>query len=239
MILFRNVDIESVVPGILIEDVRISPIQLSPNVRQRPILPGADFVRMVQGTRTVEITFGLPEQDMRSRREMLDAVTKWARSDTPQPMTFPFLFTGRVLDVICTSLPAPSARQWWESRLSMAFTAYDPFFYSVYENSAACGSSSFFVGGSAPPRMRIERTLATADAESPTYSDGTHTMAFTLIPAGNLVIDLNRQTVAVGNTSIMQYYQYGATGAGFIIPKTGSMTITGIGTVKWRERWDE
>ena len=235
MILFRNVDIESAVPGILIEDVRISPIQLSPTIRQRPILPGADFVRMVQGTRTVEITFGLPEQDMRTRREMQDAVTKWALSDTPQTMSFPFLFTGRVLNVICTSLPAPSARQWWESRLSMTFTAFDPFFYSAHEYSAACGNTAFYVGGSAPPMMRIERTLSEA-ASNQSYSDGTHTMSFSTVPAGDLVIDLNKQTAAVDGTSIMQYWPL--TGASFIIPKTGSMTITGTGTVKWRERWE-
>jgi hypothetical protein len=49
------------------------------------------------------------------------------------------------------------------------------------------------------------------------------------------VIDLNRQTAAVGGVSIMQYWPL--TGASFIIPKTGAMTITGTGTVKWRERW--
>ena len=235
MILFRNVDLETAVPGILIEDVRISPIQLSPTMRQRPILPGADFVRMVQGTRTVEITFGLPEQDMRERREMLDAVTKWARSDTPQPIAFPFLYTGRNLDVICTSLPEPSARQWWESRLSIVFTAFDPFFYSSVEKSAACGTA-FSVGGDAPPVMRIERTLSAA-ASDQSYSDGTHTMTFSTVPAGNLVIDLNKQTAAVGGVSIMQYWPL--TGASFIIPKTGAMTITGTGTVKWRERWQD
>ena len=235
MILFRNVDLENAVPGIKIEDVRLSPIQLSPTVRQRPINAGADFVRMVQGTRTVEITFGLPEQDMRSRREMLDAVTKWARSDTPQPMAFPFLFTGRLLNVICTKLPEPSTRQWWESRLSLTFTAFDPFFYSSYEKSAACGTA-FSVGGDAPPIMRIERTLSAA-ASDQSYSDGTHTMTFSTVPAGNLVIDLNKQTAAVGGVSIMQYWPL--TGASFIIPKTGAMTITGTGTVKWRERWQD
>jgi hypothetical protein len=233
MILFRNVDIETAVPGIKIEDVRISPIQLSPTVRQRPILPGADFVRMAQGTRTVEITFGLPEQDMRSRREMLDAVTGWAMSATPQPMAFPFLYTGRLLDVICTSLPEPSARQWWESRLSMVFTAFEPFFYSATEYSEACGTA-FTVGGDVPPLMRIERTLPDA-ASDQSYSDGMNTMTFSTVPAGDLVIDLNRQTAAVGGASIMEYWPL--TGASFIIPKTGAMIITGTGTVKWRERW--
>lgn len=234
MILFRDVDFETAVPGVKIEDIRVSPIQLSPTVRQRPIQPGADFVRIVEGTRTVGITFALLEQDNFKRRQMIEAVTRWARGDTPQPMALPF-HSGRLLDVICTALPEPSARQWWESRLSLTFTAYDPFFYSVYEKSASCGNTAFFVNGDAPPRMRIERTLSGA-ASNQSYSDGTNTMIFSTIPAGNLVIDLNKQTAAVGTTSIMQYWPL--TGASFIIPKTGSMTITGTGTVKWRERWE-
>ena len=48
MITFRNVSIDAAVPGIKIEDIRVSPIQLSPTTRVRPINPGSDFVRMVQ-----------------------------------------------------------------------------------------------------------------------------------------------------------------------------------------------
>jgi hypothetical protein len=50
-----------------------------------------------------------------------------------------------------------------------------------------------------------------------------------------MVIDLNAQTAQVGNTSIMQYYQPSGS---FIIPRTGAQTITGTGTVKYRERWE-
>jgi hypothetical protein len=81
--------------------------------------------------------------------------------------------------------------------------------------------------------MRITRTLDDA-ATNQAYSDGTDTMTFSSIPAGGLVIDLNRQTAAVGTTSIMQYF--GLTSS-FIFPRVGSMTITGTGTVQWRERW--
>ena len=81
--------------------------------------------------------------------------------------------------------------------------------------------------------MRITRTL-TGAASSQAYADGTDTMTFSTIPAGDMVIDLNRQTAAVGNTSIMQYFALTST---FILPRTGSMTITGTGTVYWRERW--
>lgn len=230
MIYFRNTPLESVAP-VKVEDIRVSPIARSPVVRDRPILGGADFVRIKEGTRTVTITFGLLEQNNDLRQKNIDAITRWALSDQPAPMQLPYN-QNRMLDVICTGLPEPSTRQWWESRLYLTFTAYDPYFYDPTEKSAACGTA-FLVLGDAPPLMRITRTLADA-ATDQAYSDGTDTMTFSTVPAGNLMIDLNRQTAAVGTTSIMQYF--GLTSS-FILPRVGSMTITGTGTVKWRERW--
>ena len=229
MITFRNVDIETAVPGIKIEDIRVSPIQLSPTVRPRPIFAGSDFVRMVQGIRTVEITFGIIKQDPDQRRQAIARLTEWARSDTPQPLALPY-HEGKLIDVICTALPEPSTRQWWESRLSLTFTAYDPFFYSETEKSAACGTA-FSVAGDAPPKMRI--TGSGGGIRS--YSDGTNTMSFTSVPSGSMVIDLNRQTATVNGTSFMQYYSFNSA---FIVPRTGTMIITGSGTVYWRERWE-
>jgi phage-related protein len=101
------------------------------------------------------------------------------------------------------------------------------------EKSVACGTA-FTVQGDAPPLMRIERTLGSA-ASNQTYSNGSQSMTFSTISAGNMVIDLNRQTAQVGTASIMQYYQ--ASGS-FLIPRTGTQTISGTGTVKYRERWE-
>jgi hypothetical protein len=230
VIYFRNVALESVA-SVKIEDIRVTPVPRSSVVRDRPILGGAEFVRVKDGNRTVTITFGLLEQDYEKRRRDIEAITRWALSDQPAPMQLPY-HQNMALDVICTGLPEPSTREWWESRLALTFTAYDPYFYSIAEKSVACGTA-FLVLGDAPPKMRITRTLSES-ASNQAYSDGTDTMTFSTVPAGNLVIDLNRQTAAVGNTSIMQYF--GLTSS-FILPRVGSMTITGTGTVKWRERW--
>ena len=81
--------------------------------------------------------------------------------------------------------------------------------------------------------MRIENTFAAA-ATNVSYSDGTHTMTFSEIPAGKLVIDLENQTAAVDGVSIMDKYTFGSS---FIMPYCGNNTITGTGTVFWRERW--
>ena len=229
MIYFRGKALESVAP-VMIEDIRVSPVAQMPVTRDRPIQAGAAFIRAHEGTRSVNITFSILEQNYDIRRRHIEAVTAWAVSDTPAPMQLPY--TGRLLDVICTGLPDPSTRQWWEQRLNLTFTAYDPFFYDIAEKTAACGTA-FTVLGDEPPKMRIVHTFA-ADASDVTYSDGTNTMTFSTIPAGELVIDLNKQTAAVDDSSIMQYY---ALTSQFLQPRTGAQTITGTGSVKWIERW--
>ena len=60
-------------------------------------------------------------------------------------------------------------------------------------------------------------------------------MVFTSIPAGNMMIDLNRQTAAVNGTSFMASYNPASS---FVQPMTGAQTITGTGPVYWRERWE-
>ncbi len=79
--------------------------------------------------------------------------------------------------------------------------------------------------------MRIEDTLDTAAQR--VYSDGVDTMTFTLVPAGDLVIDLEQQTAKVDGVSCMDQFTFASS---FLLPHTGQTTITGSGTVYWRER---
>jgi phage-related protein len=168
-----------------------------------------------------------------TRHEALMNISQWARTDGEYRLELP-TDPNRFLECVCTSKPEASTRQWWESKLRLVFTCIsNPYWTSKGEKSVACGTS-FHVLGDAPPLIRIERTVSTS-ASNQSYSDGTNTMTFTTIPAGNMVIDLNNQTAAVGNTSIMEYFQ--ASGH-FIIPKTGTQTITGTGTVRYRERFE-
>lgn len=232
MIVFNGVSLEGVAP-VMIEDIRVSPIKLNPIVRPRAIRYGSEFVRMGGGERTVAITFALLNMNPIAREESILAISQWARTDKEYKLELPIAPT-RYLMAVCTAKPEPSTRQWWESKLRLVFTCYDnPYWTSKGEKSVACGTA-FTVLGDAPPLMRIERTLSSA-ASNQTYSNGTQSMTFTSIPAGSMVIDLTNQTAAVGTTNIMQYYQ--PSGA-FIIPKVGTQTITGTGTVKYRERFE-
>ena len=232
MIIYNGVALETVAP-VMVEDVRVSPIQMSAVARQRPIRWGSDFVRLGGGSRTVAVTFALIDENPESRAERLAAVTRWARSDTPVRLEVPG-HIGRHIECLCTSLPEPSTRQWWESKLRLVFTTFDnPYWTDNAERTAACGTA-FYAEGTAPPLMRIEATL-TGTGNNVTYSDGTNTMAFTGLGAGALVIDLDKQTAALGGVSVMSAYGFNSR---FIIPRAGRQTITGTGTVKFVQRWD-
>ena len=231
MIIYDGVSIESVA-DVKIEDVRVGPIQFDEVTHPRAIRGGSDFVRSRAGTRTVAVTFALLDDDQINRHKKLDAISVWAKNDKEYKLELPG-HPERYLMAICSGLPEPSLRQWWESKLRLVFTCYDnPYWNSIGEKSAACGSD-FFVLGDAPPLMRIERTLL-GSASNQSYAFDGKTMTFSTIPAGDMVIDLERQTAVVGNTSIMQYYTFDSR---FLIPKVGGMKITGTGTVKYRERW--
>lgn len=228
MILFRGVAMDSIAP-VKLTDILVSPIQWNPVMRDRPIRAGADFVRLTGKTRTVSVTFALLEMDADIRQRQIDALNKWAYSDKPEALTM--TSHDGYLTAICTAFPEPSMRQWWESKLRYTFTCFDPYWTSQRERQANCGTT-FIVNGDAPPLMRIERTLT--QAGNVTYSDGTDTMTFNAVPAGKLTVDLSAQTATVGTTSVMNKYTFDST---FIQPHTGQTTISGTGTVIYRERW--
>lgn len=232
MIIFDGVDIQSVAK-VQIVDVHVSPISYEVAARPNAIAPGSAFIRNRCGTRSVVITFALKEEEMNLRQNFLIAVNEWAKSDKEYKLEIPG-HPNHYLMAVCTEKSSPSLRQWWEAGLRLVFTCFEnPFWTDKAEKSVACGTQ-FNVFGDAPPLMRIERTLSSS-ASNQTYSNGGYSMAFSTIPAGNMVIDLNNQTAMVGTDSIMQYYHPSGS---FLIPRTGKQIIIGTGTVKYRERWE-
>lgn len=232
MIVYNGIDIMSVAP-VRIEDIHVSPIELSPVSRARAVNAGSVFVRNKFGVRTITISFAILTENKIERQQAIEGLTAWAKMDKEYRMELP-TEPNNYLECVCTGRPNPSTRQWWESRLQLVFTCFsNPFWTSKAEKSSACGVL-FRVLGDAPPLMRIERTISGSAVSNQTYSNSIESMTFSTIPVGDMVIDLNKQTAAVGSTSIMEYY---APSGSFLIPRTGVHTISGTGTVKWRERW--
>lgn len=232
MIIFGGVDLQNIVP-IKIDDIVVSPIQLNPVSRSRAIAWGSDFVRMGGGTRTVTVSFALLKSDLSDREALLQDLRDWAQIGSENTLELP-QFSNKHLECAVTSLPDHSYRKWWENKLKLVFTCFDnPYWTSNEVIEVPCGTS-FSVGGSAPPIMTIEKNGTTV-LSNQTYSNGTESMTFSTIPTGKMVIDLNRQTAAIGKTSFMKYYKPTST---WIVPKVGAnQTITGTGSVKYRERW--
>ena len=234
MIKFGTQELTDIAP-VKIEDITVSPIQLNPIARQRAIDWGAEFVRMGAGTRTITISFALLEASYTDREEAMQNIRDWCKAGNNKEYTLDLpQYENRHLECVCTKMPEYSYRKWWENKLKIVFTCYDNLYWTSNELIEVPCGTYFSVGGSAPPQMKITRRGATA-LTNQTYSNGTSAMTFSTIPAGELVIDLNRQTAAIGSSTIMRYY---TPLSNWIIPKVGAnQIITGSGTVQYRERW--
>ena len=232
MIVFDGVSLDSIA-DVMIKDVRVSPINQDEVARPRAIRGGSVFVRSRAASRTVVITFALLDEDEINRQASLMAISQWAKNDKAYRLELPG-HPDHYLMAVCTDKPEPSMREWWESKLRLVFTCIDnPYWNAKFEKSVVCGTA-FNVLGDAPPLMRIERTVSGSAASNQSYALDGRTITFSSIPVGNMVINLDDQTAVVGSTNIMQYYNVNSK---FLIPRTGSQTITGTGTVKYRERW--
>ena len=230
MIIFSGKDLENVAP-VSIDDIKVNPIQTTPVARQRAEF-GQDYIRMQGATRTIVVTFALLIHDLDERFQYLEAIKEWAKPFEEGILQLP-MYDGKHFDVRCTGYPEPSYKQWYESKLRLVFTTFEnPYLTSDSEIRAAC-NTPFSIGGTAPPLIQITRKL-TSKVANQTYASNGRSMEFTQIPAGNLLIDLNKETAEVGGASIMQYFTKTSR---FIKPKTGNMTVTGNGTVIYRERW--
>lgn len=236
MIVYDGISLNSVA-GIKVKDVQVSPIQYDEVTRPRAIRGGSDFVRSRAGTRTVVITFALIEENDINRQAALLAISQWAKNDKEYRLELPG-HPEHFLMAICTDKPEPSLRQWWESKLRLVFTCYEnPYWNAKAEKSVSCGTPVYILGD-APPLMRIERTVSGSAVSNQNYTLDGKTITFSTIPVGNAVIDLDNQTAYSVNgstvTNLMQYYNVNSR---FLIPRTGSVNVTGTGTVKYRERW--
>ena len=232
MIEFDGVDLEELV-NIKIDDIVVSPIRYSPVARTRTINFGSDFVRMYGESRTVTISFAVLEMDHDERERQLQTIRDWAKTDKEYVLQLPH-FGNRHLECVCTQHPDTSYRKWWENRLNVQFTCFNNVYWTSNEIVTVPCGTSFSIGGSAPPVMTIENNSVVA-LQNQTYASPTESMRFTTVPAGKLVIDLNRQTAAIGSSSIMRYF---VPTTKFIVPRIGAgQVITGTGTVNYRERW--
>jgi len=192
MIVYRGISITDVAP-VNIADIVVGTVKRNAVTSDRPLKPGVNFVRITDNIRTVAITIADLTNDEDTRLAEIDAINAWAAGDEPGRLVLPYR-GGKYLDAVCTQYIEPSYRQWWETKLKLTFTAYDPYFCDPAESTAALGTDVRFTG-SAEPLVRIVTTLADS-ASSLVWTDGTNTLTLSgTIPAGDITVDLNSQTV--------------------------------------------
>lgn len=229
---YNGVELESIAP-VKIDDIVVSPIRYNQITRARSIRFGAEFVRTVGESRTVTISFALLDSDIDNREQVLQAIRDWATTDAEHDLQLP-QFGNRHLECVCTQHPDTSYRKWWENRLNVVFTCFNNVYWTSNEIVTVQCGTPFSVGGSAPPLLTITNNSHVA-LTNQTYASATESMRFSTIPAGNMTIDLNKQTAAIGTSSFMRYF---VPTTKFIVPRVGAnQTITGAGFVNFRERW--
>jgi len=232
MIVYKGIDIRDVAP-VEIADIVVSSVKRSAVTRQRPIQPGAEFVRITDSTRQVNITIADLTNDMETRIAEIEAINAWATGDKPEKLVLPFC-GGKYLEAVCTQYLEPSFRQWWETKLKLVFMAYDPYYNAPSETSAALGTE-IYIKGSAEPKMRIETTLSSA-VSSLAWTDGTNTLTLSgNIPEGKVTVDLNRQTIFHSNGNSLSPLLTLASSFPEI-KKRMNITCASGGNLIWRER---
>ena len=84
MIVFDGISLNSVA-GVKIKDVQVYPIEYDEVTRPRAIRAGSDFVRSRAGTRKVQITFGLLDDNMMESKQESKTSVKISRITPRRP----------------------------------------------------------------------------------------------------------------------------------------------------------
>ena len=234
MIVYRGINITDIAP-VDIADIVVQTVKRSAVTRARPLQPGTEFVRITDQQRVINITLADLTNDMESRISEIEAINAWAAGDEPGKLVLPYC-DGKYFDAVCTQYIEPSFRQWWETKLKLVFTAYDPYYNAPAENHLALGNAAR-ITGSAEPLVRIE-TVLESSASGLAWTDGTNTLTLTggTIPAGTVTVDLNRQTIMHSNgTSLSSMLTLASRFPP--IKKVMEITSASGGTLIWRERY--
>jgi predicted phage tail component-like protein len=231
MVLFNGVSLEDVAP-VIIGNVFIPLPPIRSEWQDKPVSSGSRFVRKKYDKREIKIEFCLPVVDADERADYINAIARWANSDAPLALELSKR-PGKYIMATVSKLHSPSTGEWWE-KLSIEFTACDPFFIDLSESAVACGLP-FQVNGDDPASGYILNTNTTSvvdpewtlDADQSVALDGT-------IAAGTIKVDLDKKTVTLDDVSQMANLTLQSR---FFELTPGLHTITGDGRLLYMQRW--
>ncbi len=237
MIIYNGIDITDVAP-VDIADIVVSGVKRNVVSRDRMTHAGAEFVRVTDQTRQVTITLADRTNDEETRLSEIDAINAWAAGDQPGKLVLPYR-DGKYLMALCASFVEPSYRQWWETKLKLVFTCYDPYFYAPAENSVSVSTMGrvFRLTGTAEPLVRIE-TVLTQERQSLSWTVNSKTLELSgTIPAGTVTVDLNAQTIRHSNGTTNLNAMLTLASRFPEIKRSMSVEASRSGTLYWRERY--
>lgn len=230
-LIFDGVDIETISP-VKIIDITVGQPKQSVVTAPRPISPGQAFIRSTYTTRVITVQFALLITSPIEREAALQALRAWAHPGQPGTLTVDSR-PGQSITAVCTGLPDPSMRQWWEDKLKITFTCYDPLFVDITEQTAASGAQAVVLGD-APPLAYLTIDVGSG-YNTVTVTDGTRTLTLSgQMSAGTITIDLEHEKITHsvdGNISSLLTLT-----SRFPQLKIGINTITGA-ILHYKPRW--
>lgn len=231
MVRLNGLAIEDFAP-ILRETIEIDTPKIIDKWEDKAISHGAHFVRTKYGLRKIKVNLYLLIVSPEQRADYVNAVCRWANYTEPKVLELPNK-PGRYINALVSSLPSASTREWWE-KLSIEFTAGDPFFYDTDYRTAPCGVP-FEIGGDGPASAYIQRISATSVTDPSWELDGDKTIELDgTFDAGTMKADLDLKKVYLDDVSQMQYLTLQSR---FFDLDPGVHTIVGSGTVFYKQRW--
>lgn len=248
-LLFDGVDIGSAVPMFRLIDVQVGGAGRDMRTLPSPIADGEYFAGAKNTPRTITAIFCLPDETERlsSRIHALRQINTLLSAKTPRVLRSPALGDG-YYNAICTELPSVSQLDWTEE-LTATFVAYDPYFYSDFDdlNKALVsdGTTDIYINCSGSVRPTIKHTIAFA-LPDPSWvcSNGQSIMLQGDVAAGALVIDCERREITLNGASILAqlsldslFFEFSPNPEAGATPHTITCSNGAAGTITGKYRW--
>jgi len=231
MVRLNGIALESIAP-IKRNTVFVSPPKIKTEWFDWPISNGAQYIRSRFDVREIRIDIYLAISNTEQRLHYINLINTWATYSTPQALEFPSM-PGKYIMAKVSKLPGPSTREWWE-KLTLEFTAGDPFFLDYDYLVAPCGIPFEIYGnGAASAYIQDVEATSTTDPEWELDSDKTIALDGTFA-AGTFKVDLDSKKVYLDDVSQMQYVTLQSR---FFELEPGIHTIAGSGTIFYKQRW--
>lgn len=230
---FDGVGIEEAVKGINVLDVVIGSVGIESDTNARIVRSGSDYRRRRHGTREIVVTAELPlVKD--AYAENVRKLRSWAESQEPKALRLKAHKNDQIFATL-TGFSEYSLKTWWMP-IELVFTAWDPYFENIDENSASL-NSPFSIGGSGDPSCRIVHEVSESITNPEwTFDDGKKIKLIGTFDSGEIEIDLDTLMVYHNGSSIMNKLTL-TSRFPYITP--GALTVKGPdgGVFKWKERW--